>query len=67
MQCDLYSSYQTSVHFFGVYYWPVHPLDEEVSSREDASTSWPSNFSLRGRGRTYITILELAEHAFLKR
>jgi hypothetical protein len=23
--------------------WPVHLLSEDVSSREDASTSWPSS------------------------
>jgi hypothetical protein len=46
-------------------YWPVHLLGEDVSSREDASTSWPSNSGLRGRN-TYLTILELADHALFK-
>jgi hypothetical protein len=39
--------------------WPVHLLGEDVSSREDASTSWPSSSGLRGRRRSYLTILEL--------
>jgi hypothetical protein len=41
---------------------------EDVSSREDASTSWPSSSGLRGRRRTYLTILELTDQAmpFLK-
>jgi hypothetical protein len=37
-------------------FWPVHLLSEDVSSREDASTSWPSSSGLRGRRRTYLTI-----------
>jgi hypothetical protein len=41
-------------------------IEEDVSSREDASTSWPSSSGLRGRRRTYFTILELADHALLK-
>jgi hypothetical protein len=37
-----------------------------VSKRDDASTSWPSSSGLRGRRRTYLTILELADHALFK-
>jgi hypothetical protein len=46
--------------------WPAHLLDEGVSSREDASTSWPSSSGLRGRRRTYLTILESADNALFK-
>jgi hypothetical protein len=42
-------------------YGPVHLLYEDVSSREDASTSWPSRSGLRGHRRTFLTILELAD------
>jgi hypothetical protein len=42
--------------------WPVHLLNEGVSSREDASTSWPSSSDLR---RTYHTILKRAAHGLL--
>jgi hypothetical protein len=42
------------------HYWPVHLLDKGVSSREDASTSWPSRAGLRGRRRTYLAILKRA-------
>jgi hypothetical protein len=41
-------------------YWPVHLLSEDMSSREDASTSWPSSSVLRGRRKTYLTILKWA-------
>jgi hypothetical protein len=44
----------------------VNLLDEGVSSREDASTSWPSSSGLQGRRKTYLTILELADHALFK-
>jgi hypothetical protein len=46
--------------------WPVHLLEKDVSSREDASTSWPSSSGLRGRRRTCLTILESADHALSK-
>jgi hypothetical protein len=39
---------------------PIHLLGEDASWREDASTSWSSRSSLRGRRRTYLSILELA-------
>jgi hypothetical protein len=41
----------------------VHLLDEGVSSREDASTSWPSSSGLRGHRKT---ILESADNALFK-
>jgi hypothetical protein len=37
------------------FFWLVHLLDEDVSSREDASTSWPSSSDLRGGRRTYLS------------
>jgi hypothetical protein len=43
----------------------VHLLSDDVSSWEDASTSWSSSSGLRSRRRTYFTILELADHALL--
>jgi hypothetical protein len=52
--------------------WPVHLLGEDVSSREDLSSredtsaSWPPNPSLIGHRRTYLTILESADHALFK-
>jgi hypothetical protein len=42
---------------------PVHLLSEDVSLQEDSPTSWPSSSGIRGRRRTYLTILELADHA----
>jgi hypothetical protein len=41
-------------------------LSEGVPSREDASTSWPSSSGLRGHRKTYLTILESADHALFK-
>jgi hypothetical protein len=35
---------------------PVHLLSEDVSSREDASTSWPSSSGLRGRRKTLLPL-----------
>jgi hypothetical protein len=32
---------------------------------EPWTTSWPSSSGLRGRRRTYFTILELADHALI--
>jgi hypothetical protein len=49
-----------------MYYWPVHLLSEDVSSREDASTSWPSSSGLRCHKRTYLTILESADDDLFK-
>jgi hypothetical protein len=46
--------------------WPVHLLSEDVSSLEDASTSWPSTSGLKGHSRTYLTILESDDHALFK-
>jgi hypothetical protein len=50
----------------GIIYCVVHLLSEDVPSREDASTSWPSSSGLRGHRRTYLTILESADHALFK-
>jgi hypothetical protein len=49
------------------YKWLVHLLGEDVSSQEDASTSWPSSSGLRGRRRTSLTILDLAYHALFNK
>jgi hypothetical protein len=41
-------------------------LGEDLSLREYASTSWPSSTGLRGRRRTYHTILKFADHVLFK-
>jgi hypothetical protein len=44
--------------FVYVLFWPVHLNDKNVSSREDTFLSWHLLSSgLRGRRRTYLTIL----------
>jgi hypothetical protein len=37
-----------------------------VFGAEDSSTSWPSSSGLGGHWRTYLTIFELADHAFFR-
>jgi hypothetical protein len=46
--------------------WPVHLLGDDVSWREDVSTSWPSSSGLRGGRTTYHTILKRAWSANFK-
>jgi hypothetical protein len=55
----------SSCHFIIKYICVVHLLSEGVPSREDASTSWPSSSGLRGHRRTYLTMLESADYAWL--
>jgi hypothetical protein len=52
--CGIWTSI-SKISFFTpnkIVYWPVHLLSEDVSSREDAYTSWPSTSGLRDRSRT---------------
>jgi hypothetical protein len=59
--CATYQNRKAAVwNMIPIHLWPVHLLDEGVSSREDASTSWPFCSGLRGRRRTYLTILKRA-------
>jgi hypothetical protein len=61
--------YTVSLLFWNDTPWhklPVYLLSEDVSSQEDASTSWPSSSGLKGHRMIYNTILEAADHALYK-
>jgi hypothetical protein len=49
-----------------VRYVLLQPLRPEVDGQDVKKTPRPSSSDLRGRRRTYLTILELADHALFK-